>query len=84
MVLAYFAFIKLWGPSVCVDRGDQGRDDSEGAGVPQPSRQVQAGRGQEAGVGAAKVKVTNRIRSCWPKGSFILMEKWDDLGIRRV
>jgi hypothetical protein len=59
MVLAYFAFIKLC--VLFIDRGDQGRDDSEGAGVPQPSRQVQAGRGQEAGVGAAQV------RPSWPK-----------------
>jgi hypothetical protein len=43
MVLAYIAFMKL--SVLFADGGDQGRDNSEGAGVPQPSRQVQAGRG---------------------------------------
>jgi len=40
---------------VSIDRRDKGRDDSEGTGVPQPQREDQAGRGQEAGAGAAQV-----------------------------
>ena len=39
-----------------LDRGDKGRNYSQGAGVPQPSRQVQAGRGEAAGAGEAQVR----------------------------